>query len=57
MEDVVEYTVVVEPTWDISKAVNALLDNGWKLHGHSMMTNLGNVIQPMIKLKDGNSEE
>lgn len=57
MEDVAEYTVVVEPTWDISKAVNALLDNGWKLHGHSMMSNLGNVIQPMIKLKDDSSEE
>lgn len=45
----VEYTVVVEPTWEISQAVNNLLDEGWEIHGPSMLSHKGNVIQPLLR--------
>lgn len=46
---IIEYTVVVEPTWDISKAVNDMLASGWEIHGQSMLSNMGNIIQPLVK--------
>lgn len=46
----VEYTVVVEPTWEISQAVNKLLDEGWEIHGPSMLSHKGNVIQPLLRI-------
>lgn len=46
---IIEYTIVVEPTWEISPKVNELLANGWEIHGPSMLSNMGNIIQPMVK--------